>query len=78
MAAELGFEPLHAQGHGRGGEVQAPHRGHAALISDGFAQGLTNDRALIAIDTQSRTTSMNLSYVVISRARHEARVYVNG
>jgi len=38
---------------------------------------LTNDRALIALDTKSRTTSMNLYYVAISRARHEARIYTN-
>lgn len=41
------------------------------------SQGLTNDRALIALDTKSRTTSMNLYYVAISRARYEARVYTN-
>ncbi|WP_080932681.1 MobF family relaxase [Xanthomonas albilineans] len=41
------------------------------------AQGLTNQRALIEIDTKSRTTSMNLYYVAISRAREEARVYTN-
>ncbi|WP_235630499.1 hypothetical protein [Xanthomonas citri] len=38
---------------------------------------MTNDRALIALDTNSRTTSMNLYYVAISRACHEARVYTN-
>ncbi|AKK24690.1 MobF family relaxase [Pandoraea oxalativorans] len=41
------------------------------------AQGLTSERALIALDTRSRTTSMNLYYVAISRARREARVYTN-
>nr|WP_235630497.1 hypothetical protein [Xanthomonas citri] len=39
--------------------------------------GLPNDRVLIALDTKSRTTSMNLYYVAISRACHEARVYTN-
>lgn len=41
------------------------------------AQGLTSERTLIAIDTKSRTTSMNLYYVAISRARTEARIYTN-
>lgn len=29
------------------------------------------------MDTRSRTTSMNLYYVAISRARQEARIYTN-
>ncbi|MBD4382615.1 ATP-binding domain-containing protein, partial [Xanthomonas citri pv. citri] len=50
---------------------------HAYASTVHSAQGLTNDRALIALDTKSRTTSMNLYYVAISRARQEARVYTN-
>lgn len=59
----LGTKPLHLE--------------HAYASTVHSSQGLTNDRALIAIDTKSRTTSMNLYYVAISRARHEARVYTN-
>ena len=59
----LGTKPLHLE--------------HAYASTVHSSQGLTNDRALIALDTKSRTTSMNLYYVAISRARHEARVYTN-
>ena len=41
------------------------------------AQGLTSARVLIDLNTWSRTTSMNLYYVAISRARHETRIYTN-
>lgn len=41
------------------------------------AQGLSSARVLIDLNTRSRTTSMNLYYVAISRARHEARIYTN-
>ncbi|MDM0015037.1 MobF family relaxase [Variovorax sp. J22P168] len=53
------------------------HLDHAYCATVHSAQGLTSDRALMSIDTKSRTTSMNLYYVAISRARHEARVYTN-
>jgi len=53
------------------------HLEHAYASTVHSSQGLTNNRALIAIDTRSRTTSMNLYYVAISRARYEARVYTN-
>ncbi|ARR15459.1 MobF family relaxase [Xanthomonas citri] len=53
------------------------HLEHAYASTVHSAQGLTNDRALIALDTKSRTTSMNLYYVAISRARQETRVYTN-
>jgi hypothetical protein len=53
------------------------HLEHAYASTVHSAQGLTRDRALIALDSQSRTTSMNLYYVAISRARHEARIYTN-
>ncbi|KGU56953.1 ATPase AAA [Xanthomonas phaseoli pv. phaseoli] len=53
------------------------HLEHAYASTVHSAQGLTNDRVLIALDTKSRTTSMNLYYVAISRACHEARVYTN-
>ncbi|WP_372163462.1 MobF family relaxase (plasmid) [Xanthomonas axonopodis pv. cyamopsidis] len=53
------------------------HLEHAYASTVHSAQGLSNDRVLIALDTKSRTTSMNLYYVAISRARQEARVYTN-
>ncbi len=53
------------------------HLEHAYASTVHSSQGLTNERALIALDTNSRTTSMNLYYVAISRACHEARVYTN-
>ncbi|MGV7180270.1 MobF family relaxase [Xanthomonas axonopodis] len=53
------------------------HLEHAYASTVHSSQGLSNDRALIALDTKSRTTSMNLYYVAISRARQEARVYTN-
>ncbi|WP_180301689.1 AAA family ATPase, partial [Xanthomonas phaseoli] len=53
------------------------HLEHAYASTVHSAQGLTNDRALIALDIKSRTTSMNLYYVAISCARQEARVYTN-
>jgi hypothetical protein len=53
------------------------HLEHAYASTVHSSQGLTSDRALIALDTRSRTTSMNLYYVAISRARHEVRIYTN-
>ncbi|MBV6851701.1 MobF family relaxase [Xanthomonas euvesicatoria] len=53
------------------------HLEHAYASTVHSSQGLSNDRVLIALDTKSRTTSMSLYYVAISRARQEARVYTN-
>ncbi|ASN03495.1 MobF family relaxase (plasmid) [Xanthomonas citri pv. malvacearum] len=53
------------------------HLEHAYASTVHSSQGVTKDRVLIALDTKSRTTSMNLYYVAISRARQEARVYTN-
>jgi conjugative relaxase-like TrwC/TraI family protein len=53
------------------------HLEHAYASTVHGSQGLTSDRVLIALDTRSRTTSMNLYYVALSRARHEARIYTN-
>lgn len=38
------------------------------------SQGLTVDRVLINIDTKSKTTSKEVYYVAVSRARYEAIV----
>jgi hypothetical protein len=59
----LGDKPLHLE--------------HAYASTVHSAQGLTSHRVLIDLDTQSRTTSMNLYYVAVSRPRAEARIYTN-
>jgi ATP-dependent exoDNAse (exonuclease V) alpha subunit len=41
------------------------------------AQGLTSDRVLINIETKSRTTTKDVYYVGISRARHEGVIYTD-
>lgn len=53
------------------------HLEHAYSATVHSAQGLTNDRVMISLNTKSRTTSQNLWYVAISRARHEARIYTD-
>lgn len=53
------------------------HLEHAYSATVHSAQGLTNDRVMISINTKSRTTSQNLWYVAISRARYEARIYTD-
>ncbi|QFG27718.1 conjugative relaxase (plasmid) [Pseudomonas umsongensis] len=53
------------------------HLEHAYSATVHSAQGLTNDRVMISINTKSLTTSQNLWYVAISRARHEARIYTD-
>ncbi|MDY7536422.1 MobF family relaxase [Pseudomonas sp. Bout1] len=53
------------------------HLEHAYAATVHSAQGLTNDRVMVSINTESRTTSLNLFYVAISRARHEARIYAD-
>lgn len=50
---------------------------HAYATTVHSAQGLTCDRVLVSLDTRSRTASMNLYYVAISRARNEAWVYTD-
>jgi conjugative relaxase-like TrwC/TraI family protein len=53
------------------------HLDHAYAATVHTAQGLTSDRVFADINTKSRTTSMNLYYVAISRARDKAFVYTN-
>jgi hypothetical protein len=53
------------------------HLEHAYAATVHSAQGLTDDRVFVSINTESRTTSLNLFYVAISRARHEARIYAD-
>lgn len=53
------------------------HLEHAYVSTTHSAQGLTTDRVLIDMPANSPTTSKNLFYVAISRAKHEARVYTD-
>jgi ATP-dependent exoDNAse (exonuclease V) alpha subunit len=53
------------------------HLEHAYASTVHSAQGLTAGRMLMSIDTRSRTTSLNLFYVALSRPEHEARLYTN-
>ncbi|HCA1452706.1 TPA: conjugative relaxase [Klebsiella pneumoniae] len=41
------------------------------------AQGLTCDKVLINLETQSRTTAKDVYYVAISRARHAAEIFTD-
>ena len=41
------------------------------------SQGLTADRVFIDAHTQSRTTTKDVFYVALSRARFEAKIYTN-
>jgi len=53
------------------------HLDHAYATTVHSAQGLTADRVLIDAHTESRTTTKDVYYVAISRARHEARIFTN-
>jgi conjugative relaxase-like TrwC/TraI family protein len=68
------------EGGGRRVELPADrplHLEHAYATTVHGAQGLTSDRVLIEAQTTSRTTAMDVYYVAISRARHEARIYTD-
>ena len=53
------------------------HLDHAYATTIHSSQGTTADRVLIDVATKSRTTTQDVYYVAISRARHEARVYTD-
>lgn len=53
------------------------HIDYAYATTVHSSQGLTSDRVLIDIDTKSLTTTKDIYYVAISRARKEARIYTN-
>ncbi|QNT78640.1 Multifunctional conjugation protein TraI [Entomobacter blattae] len=50
---------------------------HAYATTIHSSQGLTSERVLVNIETQSRTTTKEVYYVGISRARHKASIYTN-
>ena len=53
------------------------HVDHAYATTVHASQGTTAERVLIDAATRSRTTSQEVYYVAISRARQEARVYTD-
>ena len=53
------------------------HLEHAYATTAHSAQGTTAEQAFITLDTKSRTTSMNLYYVAISRAKHRSKTFTN-
>lgn len=53
------------------------HLDYAYATTVHSSQGLTADRVLIDAKTSSRTTSRDVYYVAISRARHEATMFTN-
>ncbi|GAO01310.1 MobF family relaxase [Anaeromyxobacter sp. PSR-1] len=53
------------------------HLDHAYATTVHASQGTTAERVLIDAATKSRTTSQDVYYVAISRARQEARIYTD-
>jgi hypothetical protein len=53
------------------------HLMHAYSSTVHSSQGMTSDNILISLGVKNRTTSQNLYYVAISRARDKARIYTN-
>jgi conjugative relaxase-like TrwC/TraI family protein len=53
------------------------HLDHAYATTIHASQGTTAERVLIDASTKSRTTSQDVYYVAISRARQEARLYTD-
>ncbi len=53
------------------------HLDHAYATTVHASQGTTAERVLIDAATKSRTTSQEVYYVAISRARQEARIYTD-
>ncbi|RNR96589.1 relaxase, partial [Klebsiella pneumoniae] len=58
-------------------QKQAAYLSYAYATTDHKAQGLTCDRVLFNIDTRSLTTSKDVFYVGISRARHEVEIFTD-
>lgn len=53
------------------------HVDHAYVTTVHSSQGLTEDRVIYDIQTQSRTTKRDVFYVAISRARHQAMIFTS-
>lgn len=74
--------PTHVTIEAQGRKVKLPaheplHLDRAYATTAHSAQGLTCDRVLINMESASRTTSRDVYYVGISRARHEAEIFTN-
>lgn len=53
------------------------HVDHIYAMTAHSSQGATSSRVIAEMLSYSRTTSMNLYYVAISRAKHEVKLYTN-
>jgi ATP-dependent exoDNAse (exonuclease V) alpha subunit len=53
------------------------HLMHSYSSTVHSSQGMTSDNVLISLNVRSRTTSRNLYYVAISRAKNSAKIYTN-
>lgn len=53
------------------------HLDHAYVTTIHGSQGLTSEKVLIEANTKSITTSKDVYYVAISRAKNEARIYTD-
>jgi ATP-dependent exoDNAse (exonuclease V) alpha subunit len=53
------------------------HLEHAYASTVHGAQGLSTDRMMMDLDTRSLTTSKDLYYVALSRARYDVKIYTN-
>lgn len=78
---DAGAQSLLLEGE-RGRVVTLPHKGvlpvaHAYSTTVHSSQGLTEDRIYANLDSKSKTTSREVYYVAVSRARHEARLYTD-
>lgn len=51
--------------------------GYAYASTVHSAQGLTCDKVLVNLETESKTTAKDVYYVAVSRARHEALIYTD-
>jgi ATP-dependent exoDNAse (exonuclease V) alpha subunit len=68
------------ESHGRSIKLDATRAMYAALAYASTvhsAQGLTSDKVLINLDTCSLTTSKDVYYVAVSRARFEAEIFTD-
>ncbi|HCF5666986.1 TPA: conjugative relaxase [Pseudomonas aeruginosa] len=80
VVKEVHADRLILEGGGRKVELDAAKAmfvGLAYASTVHGAQGLTCDRVFINLDTNSRTTSKDVYYVAISRARHAAEIFTN-
>ncbi|WP_116893114.1 MobF family relaxase [Pseudomonas savastanoi] len=56
---------------------QSIFMGYAYASTVHSAQGLTCDKVLVNLETESKTTAKDVYYVAVSRARHEAELFTD-